>query len=79
MSDSKVRDDFITPLPWLVAAVSGNGAAGRPFPTLPDVSAKPKELPHAEPPLTQLPHAEEPPASLPRKKSGSGLKGGEGR
>lgn len=79
MSDNRVRDDLITALPWLVGRGSGNGAAGRPFPTIPapSVQEKAKELPHARPALPELPHAEEAPASLPRNDAGRGFKGGE--
>ena len=41
----KPRDNVNLPLSWVVAQRSTNGAAGRPFPTLPVAQEKPKELP----------------------------------
>ncbi len=71
------RGDIIVALPGLVSRKTGDGAAGRPFPTLPDAGVKPPQLPHAEPALPELPHAQEPAASLPRAPDATGLKGGE--
>jgi hypothetical protein len=43
----------------------GNGAAGVPFPIVPQRPEKPTTLPHAPSPATQLPHAAAPVTQLP--------------
>lgn len=80
--DRSGRDKPHIPLSWLVSPNSDDGAAGRPFPTMPPTPQKPGEpphvpatpgtLPHAGPKLAELPRAE-PAPETPAK----GFKGGE--
>lgn len=79
--DRRGRDKPHIPLPWLVSPNSGDGAAGRPFPTMPPTPEKSKELPHAPAQPGTLPHAPPKLGELPRAEpvheSLNGLKGGE--
>jgi hypothetical protein len=62
------------PLSW---EVNGNGAAGKPFPTLPQEPDTVKEPPPDQPAPTQLPPVDEKVPAPPRETRASGLKGGE--
>lgn len=70
--NNKVRDNVNVPLSWMVTQGAGNGASGRPFPTIPSTPPKPATLPHAGTRPDELPRAE--PAA---ESTAKGLKGGE--
>ena len=67
--DKKTGDNVNIPLSWLVYPGTGNGAAGRAFPTIPAPPEKPPHLSHTATKPAEL-SRQEPPAQ-------SGLKGGD--